>query len=272
MAVNDLVSVGAIPLVVHAYWATSGSQWFDDEERMAGLVEGWKRACDEICSSWGGGETPGLQGVISEGACDLAASCMGIVRPKERLCLGERLEPGDAIVLLESSGIHANGISLARKLASVLTGGYETLMPNGRMFGEALLDPTILYVTCVRDLFEAGADIKYISNITGHGWRKVMRHSSDFTYIIDSVPPVPEVLAFIVEKAGMSAKDAYATFNMGAGYALFMPENDVAGTIEVCRKNGIKAYRAGVLARGKRSVVIEPFGIEYEGESLALRG
>ncbi len=271
MAVNDLLSVGAMPLVVHAYWATSGSGWFDDADRMKSLVNGWKAACDEACASWGGGETPGLAGVVAEGACDLAASCMGIVRPKERLSLGERLEPGDAILLLESSGIHANGISLARKLASSLPEGYATRMPDGRMYGEALLDPTILYVKCVRDLFEAGADMKYISNITGHGWRKVMRHTSDFAYVVDTVPPVPMVLGFIADKAGLSPKEAYATFNMGAGYAIFLPEADVKGAIEVAKTNGIKAYRAGRVEKGKRSVSIMPLGIDYESESLALR-
>jgi phosphoribosylformylglycinamidine cyclo-ligase len=272
MAVNDLLSVGALPLVVHAYWATSGSEWFDDAERMKSLVEGWKTACDESGASWGGGETPGLSGVVAAGACDLAASCMGIIQPKTRLAIGERLEAGDAILILESSGIHANGISLARKLASSLPEGYATRMDDGRMFGEALLDPTILYVKCVRDLFEAGADIKYISNITGHGWRKVMRHTSEFTYVIDAIPPVPKVLEFVAAKAGLDVKEAYGTFNMGAGYAIFMPEQDAAGAIEVCRSNGIKAYKAGKLVKGKRSVVIKQLGIEYEGESLALRG
>src|SRR6187431_1107799 len=126
MAVNDLITVGATPLVVQAYWAAGGSDWFADADRGRALVDGWKRAC-EICNvSWGGGETPALGGIVERGRIDLAAACTGIVSPKERLSLGERLSPGDAIVLLASSGIHANGLSLARELAARLPGGYLT--------------------------------------------------------------------------------------------------------------------------------------------------
>ncbi|MBM3262632.1 MAG: phosphoribosylformylglycinamidine cyclo-ligase, partial [candidate division Zixibacteria bacterium] len=142
MAVNDLITVGARPLSIHAYWAAGGALWFDDKTRMRDLVTGWQNACDKAGVAWGGGETPSLSGVIEPGAIDLAASCTGIVRPKTRLTLGERLQPGDVIVLLESSGIHANGITLARKAADSLPDGYATLLPDGRLYGEALLDPT----------------------------------------------------------------------------------------------------------------------------------
>ncbi len=117
MAVNDLITVGATPLVVQAYWAAGGSDWFGDSRRSQALVAGWKRAC-EICNvAWGGGETPALAGVVAEGRVDLAASCTGIISPKHRLSVGDKLGAGDAIVLLASSGIHANGVSLARRLA-----------------------------------------------------------------------------------------------------------------------------------------------------------
>ncbi len=120
MAVNDLITVGATPLSSHAYWSAGSSAWFGDQERMQDLVRGWQRACDVCGMSWGGGETPALGGVVEAERIDLAASCVGIVKGRDRLMLGERLAPGDAIVLLASSGIHANGISLARKLAERL--------------------------------------------------------------------------------------------------------------------------------------------------------
>ena len=130
MAVNDLVTVGATPLMVQAYWAAGGSEWFADELRSRALVEGWKRACDHCGIAWGGGETPALAGIVESGRIDLAASCTGIVSPKDRLSLGDRLAPGDAIVLLASSGIHANGLSLARQLAERLPQGYLTPLPG----------------------------------------------------------------------------------------------------------------------------------------------
>ena len=92
--------------------------------------------------AWGGGETPALAGIVEAGRIDLAASCTGLVNPKERLSLGDKLGPGDAIVLLASSGIHANGLSLARKLAERLPQGYLTEVAPGLGYGEALLAPT----------------------------------------------------------------------------------------------------------------------------------
>jgi len=114
MAVNDIVTVGAKPLSIHAYWAVGGTDWFTDKQRMCDLVAGWQRACNLIGVAWGGGETPSLSGIVEAGAIDLAASCVGIIRPKDRLTVGNKLAAGDAIVLLESSCIHANGVSLAR--------------------------------------------------------------------------------------------------------------------------------------------------------------
>ena len=270
-AVNDLVTVGARPLSIHAYWAAGSSDWFDDTERMSDLVDGWKAACDVLGVAWGGGETPCLTGVVEENAIDLAASCVGIIRPKSRLTLGENLAAGDAIVLLESSGIHANGLTLARKLAERLPGGYATVMPGGRTYGEALLDPTVLYPPVTEAVFEAGIGLRYIANITGHGWRKIMRHPGRFTYRITEVPPVPEVLRFMVEETRQTAEEAHGSLNMGAGFALFVRPEDGDAAVACAEAQGIRAWVAGVVEDGPRQVVIEPLGVTLSGGSLALR-
>ncbi|MCY3712735.1 MAG: AIR synthase-related protein [Gemmatimonadetes bacterium] len=270
-AVNDLVTVGARPLSIHAYWAAGSSDWFDDTERMNDLVDGWKAACDVLGVAWGGGETPCLTGVVEEGAIDLAASCVGIIRPKSRLTLGEDLAAGDAIVLLESSGIHANGLTLARKLSERLPEGYATVMPGGRKYGEALLDPTVLYPPVTEAAFEAGIGLRYIANITGHGWRKIMRHPGRFTYHISEVPPVPEVLQFMVDETRQTAEEAYGSLNMGAGFALFVRPEDGEAAVACAEAQGVRAWIAGVVEDGPRQVVIEPPGITLSGESLALR-
>ena len=171
MAVNDLITVGATPLVVQAYWAAGGSEWFTDAVRANALVAGWKQACDVCRVAWGGGETPALAGIVEAGRIDLAAACTGLVNPKARLSLGAALAPGDAIVLLASSGIHANGLSLARKLAERLPQGYLTEIEPGLNFGEALLAPTTLYSPVTEALWAAGVKVRYAANITGHGWR-----------------------------------------------------------------------------------------------------
>jgi phosphoribosylformylglycinamidine cyclo-ligase len=181
------------------------------------------------------------------------------------------MQPGDAIILLESSGIHANGLTLARKLAERSENGYAVPIAGGRMYGDALLDPTIIYSSVTEALFEAGVAVRYLANITGHGWRKLMRHPGMFTYCITRIPPVPPVLQFMAEQAGLDAGEAYGSLNMGAGFAVFVPERDAPKTVEVSGRLGIKAYRAGSIDTGKKRVIIEPLNIAFEGESLDLR-
>jgi phosphoribosylformylglycinamidine cyclo-ligase len=272
MAVNDLITVGATPLVVQAYWAAGGSDWFADRERSAALVEGWKRAC-EICGvSWGGGETPALAGVVEAGRIDLAASCTGIVQPKQRLSLGDALVPGDTIVLLASSGIHANGVSLARKLVERLPQGWLTPINDaGTPYGEALLVPTTLYSPVTEALWRAGIVPHYTVNVTGHGWRKLLRHAKALTYRLTHVPPVPPVLDFIARHAGHDAREAYSTLNMGAGFALFVAADDAARTVAVARAQGVEAWVAGRVEAGPKELVIEPLSLRFGADDLQLR-
>jgi phosphoribosylformylglycinamidine cyclo-ligase len=272
MAINDLITVGATPLVVQAYWAAGGSDWFGEAERARALVEGWRAACEHGRVAWGGGETPALAGVVEAGRIDLAASCTGLVNPKERLSLGERLVPGDAIVLLASSGIHANGLSLARKLAERLPEGYLTPIEGGASYGDALLEPTRLYSPVTEALYRAGVVPHYAANITGHGWRKLLRHPAALGYRIEALPAVPPVLEFIRRQAGMDLAEAYATLNMGAGFALFVAAGEARRTVDVALEQGIGACIAGrVEAAAKKRLVIEPLGIAFDDESLRLR-
>jgi len=271
MALNDLVTVGATPLVVQAYWAAGGSDWFTDAERTQALVAGWKSACETCGVAWGGGETPALAGIVEAGRIDLAAACTGLVNPKDRLSLGERLGAGDAIVLLASSGIHANGLSLARKLAERLPQGYLTEIAPGLGYGEALLAPTLLYSPVTEALWAAGIRVHYAANITGHGWRKLLRHPKPLGYRIHTVPPVPPVLRFIQQQARHDDAEAYGTLNMGAGFALFLPAAEAERAVAVARGCGIEAWVAGIVEAGEKRLHIEPLGITFEGDTLQLR-
>jgi phosphoribosylformylglycinamidine cyclo-ligase len=271
MAINDLVTVGATPLVVQAYWAAGGSEWFEDAERANALVEGWKAACDHCRVAWGGGETPALGGIVEAGRIDLAASCTGIVQPKERLSLGEQLAAGDAIVLLASSGIHANGLSLARKLAERLPRGYLSEVAPRLSYGEALLAPTVLYSPVTEALWAAGVKVNYAANITGHGWRKLLRHPRPFTYRVHTVPPVPPVLEFIARHAGHDAAQAYGTLNMGAGFALFVPAQAAVRAVAVAEGCGVAAWVAGRVEEGPKRLVVEPLSLQFDADALALR-
>ena len=271
MIVNDIIVVGAEPQVVTAYWAVGDGAWFDDRERAADLVRGWTEACDEIGATWGGGETPALAGIVAPGTIDLGGACIGAIKPKERLVLGDRLAPGDAIVLVESSGIHANGLTLARALADRLRDGYATDIGTGQRYGDALLAPTILYPRLVRAVFQAGIDVHYLANVTGHGWRKLMRARRELRYVLHTVPPPPPVFEFMTAQASLDAAEAYATFNMGAGFAVYVPAADAARVVDVAERYGLRAWIAGRVEAGPREVVIEPLSVRYAGETLALR-
>lgn len=275
MAINDLITVGATPLVVQAYWAAGGSDWFGDAQRAQALVDGWKRACDTCQVAWGGGETPALAGIVEAGRIDLAASCTGLVNPKERLSVGDELAPGDAIVLLASSGIHANGLSLARKLVERLPQGYLTPVGDeanpALTYGEALLAPTTLYSPVTEALYLAGVRPHYCANITGHGWRKLLRHPGRFTYRITQVPPVTPVLRFMQQHARQDDREAYSTLNMGAGFALFVPADQAERAVEVAQAQGVKAWVAGRVEAGEKQLLIEPLGIRFSDDDLQLR-
>ena len=271
MAINDLITVGATPLVVQAYWAAGGSDWFSDAQRAQALVAGWKRACDVCGVAWGGGETPALAGIVADGRIDLAASCTGLINPKQRLSVGDKLGPGDAIVMLASSGIHANGLSLARKLVERLPQGYLTEVSPGLTYGDALLAPTVLYSPVTEALYKAGITPNYCANITGHGWRKLLRHPAAHTYRIHSLPPVPPVLKFIQRHARQDDREAYSTLNMGAGFALFVTAADAERTLAVAKTQGVDAIIAGVVEAGPKRLLIDPLGIEFGDDALQLR-
>lgn len=269
--VNDIASVGALPLVVNAYFATGSDDWFAEPESMRELVAGWAAACVESGASWGGGETPTLRDLVTPGAIELAGSCVGYVPAGRRPLLGDALRPGDEIVLVASSGLHANGASLARKVAAGLPAGLATGLPGGRRFGAALLDPSVNYTGLVRALLEADAPVSYLAHLTGHGWRKIMRADRDLEYVLDELPPVPEVLTELVRLAGMPADEAYGTFNMGAGFAVMCRPGAGPSVVSGAEAGGYRALLAGTVRPGDRAVTIRPLGLRYSGDTLQLR-
>lgn len=269
--INDLISVGAKPLVIHAYWAVGNSKWLEDIGRMQALISGWKTACDFAGVSWGGGETPTLSGIIDPDTIDLGGNAVGIIKNKNRLIIENRLRHGDRILMLKSTGINANGISLARAVADKLPQGYKTKLPSGALYGEALLNETNIYAKLIQDLLDAEVDLHYISNITGHGFRKVMRSTLDFAYIIEKVLEPHEIFTFIQEHAGLNDYEMYDTYNMGMDYALFLPEKDVTKAQSIITKNGYASLDAGFIENGAKQVILKSKNIIFEGERLQVR-
>jgi phosphoribosylformylglycinamidine cyclo-ligase len=266
--VGDLCCVGALPLVVNAYFATGASEWYAQEGRAASLLDGWQRACVDAGCTWGGGESPSLAGLVSEQDVELAGAAVGAVPQGRNAILGDELAAGDEIVLIASSGLHANGASLARMLAERLPEGYMTRLPSGRSLGEALLDPSIMYAALVQALLQSEVPISYLSHVTGHGLLKLMRRPQQLTYRIAALPRVPEVLAFLAEQVGLDDRAAYSTLNMGAGYAVYCAAGRGDEVVDLARSVGLAALVAGSVEAGPRRVILDPLGVEYGGEEL----
>jgi len=269
--INDLITVGSIPLVIHAYWAIENNDWLQDKERMTDFITGWKSACDIAGVSWGGGETPTLKGIVVPGTIDLGGSAIGIIKNKNNLITDKKITISDRILLLKSNGINANGLSLARAVAKRLPKAYATKLPGGQMYGEAILKKTNIYAKLLQSLFAANINIHYISNITGHGLRKIMRARQNYTYVIEKIFDPQELFLFIQKEAHLSDLEMYETYNMGMDYALFMPEKDIVKAQEIIKKNGFESLDAGYVDKGKRQVIIEPKDLIYGGETLDLR-
>ena len=167
--------------------------------------------------------------------------------------------------------MNANGVSLVRAVAKGLNEGFGTKIKNGKTFGEEALTKTNIYAKLVQNLLDENIAIHYISNITGHGLRKIMRARGNFTYTIEKLFDPQEVFSFIQKEANLSDYEMYQTFNMGQDYALFLPQSDIQKAQEIVRENGFHSIHVGFVKEGERQVIIAPKGLTYKGETLNLR-
>jgi phosphoribosylformylglycinamidine cyclo-ligase len=272
--VNDLITVGALPISVAMHAAVGDDAWFADEHRAAELAAGFAEGCRLAGAVWGGGETPTLRGIIEPGAISLAGSALGRIRPKSHRILGD-VRHGDAIIFLASSGVHTNGLTLCRAIADKLPQGYQTPVGggDGRTLGEALLDPSVIYAKFIAALAAAGIIPHYAVHVTGHGWRKLMRLEAPFVYRIDTLRPPPPVFDLLISAGPIDPVEAYATFNMGVGFAVYVESAKAAQCMQVAAETGYDAWRAGmVISEGARkAVAIDPLGITYDAQTLQVR-
>lgn len=284
-AANDLTPYGAAPFAAQMFFAVGDARWFDDEQRSDDLLQGWKEGWMTAGAAWRQGETPELQGMVVPDTGIIAGAVQGIVKPRERLIRGN-LAQEDAIVLLSSSGIHDNGLTLTRLLADYKDGllrklghvlcpwlvdshalprGYLTpIGRNERAFGDVLLDATTIYSPFMQECLDHGIEIHYAVNITGHGWQKLMRHPNSFVYVIERIFEPSALFRFIQEHAGLTDEEMYRIFNMDAGYALYVPGGEVGLIHTIAARHGIKTLHAGHVERrgNEKKVIIRPLGIE----------
>ena len=268
MSVNDLSAVGADPFAYCDIIACGNSSWFDDLDRTRELLWGYRQAADIGKFAIPQGETPELQGVVFPETLDLAGASNGLVKPKSRFITGDKLKEGDVIYGLSASGIHANGLSKARKIAEKLPEGFFTELSNGKTLGEELLTPTPIYSGPVAKLFE-DTEVHFLQPITGHGWKKFMRAGRPFTYVIENVPKPPLIFEELIKFGGqkgfdVSDRENYQVWNMGIGYAFFGPKINVDSLRKEIRKTfDLEVYELGHVEKGDRKVVIKPKNIVY---------
>ncbi|MDI1335280.1 MAG: AIR synthase related protein [Lacunisphaera sp.] len=272
--VNDLITCGARPISVAMHAAVGDSGWFADNVRMQALVDGWAEGCRRAGAVWGGGETPTLKGLVDPAAIVLAGSAVGKISPKANRITGD-VKDGDAIIFLASSGVQTNGLSLCRLIADNLPLGYATPIGHGddRTYGEALLAASAIYVDFVVRCQQAGVKLNYVAHVTGHGWRKLMRLEEPFVYEITEPREIPALFKFLMQAGPIELREAYATFNMGVGFAAYVSPSAVAATLAAAKIAGHTAWVAGKVRKegDRKAVVIPSLGLAYEADTLQVR-
>ncbi len=225
MCVNDLICVGAKPTGFLDYYATSKLVDSHADALIKGIVEG----CDQSDIPLIGGETAEMPDLYHGNHFDLAGFAVGSVK-KSELLTGADIQPGDFLVGVASSGIHSNGLSLARK---ILTGEANR---------KTLLTPTFIYVKPAVKILES-TDVKVagFANITGGGWRNLLRLNDNVGFEISDPLPIPAIFDGIA--AEVAAAEMYKTFNMGMGLGVITKQPDAV--IEIFKQFGFQAKTVG---------------------------
>jgi phosphoribosylformylglycinamidine cyclo-ligase len=228
MNVNDVICVGAEPIALLDYLAVEDADPATLEHIGHGLARGAAEAGVEIP----GGELAVLPELIaghpSPRGFDLVGFCVGLVR-LESMVTGGRVEPGDAIVGVPSSGVHSNGLTLARRAMPDLSERPPEL--GGRSVGEALLEPTVIYVRAVRELLDSAVDIRGLAHITGEGLLNLLRLEAKVGYRIDAPLPRPPIFELIASRAGVEEAELNEVFNLGCGFCCVVPAGEADGTV-----------------------------------------
>ena len=246
MNVNDIICVGARPVSMVDYIACSHT----DPEVFSQLGQGLAEGAWQAGISISGGEISQIKEIIS--GIDLIGACIGHV-PLNKVNTGKDIQPGNLIVGLASSGVHSNGLTLARR---VLLGdsleeqksrisNYEEFL--GQTLGEALLQPTRIYVKPVLEMLDSGINLKAMVHITSGGFCNLNRVESDnIRFVIDTLQPVPEIFNLIQDRGGVSEAEMFEVFNMGTGFCLIVEgTKEVEAISEICKSHDLPCQVIG---------------------------
>lgn len=247
MNVNDALCVGAEPLAFVDYLAMEDPNPKITREIGKGLEKGAKLSNISIV----GGETADLPELIN--GFDLAGTCLAYVK-KNRIILGDKIHPGDAIIGLSSSGIHSNGYTLARRVVEEAEFSYTDEFPDGlyprKTIGEVMLTPTRIYVKEILELFKR-VDVHGLAHITGSGLWNIPRLKEKVKYTIqDPLEPHP-IFRFLQEYGNIDVYEMYQIFNMGMGFAVVVEEGDAAETTKILENySDATIKRVGTVSKG----------------------
>jgi phosphoribosylformylglycinamidine cyclo-ligase len=243
MNVNDVICVGADPIAVLDYLAVEEA----DPETLEQIALGLRAGAEDARVEIPGGELAVLpeliQGHPSPRGFDLLGFCVGLVK-LDSMITGAAMEPGDAIVGLPSSGVHSNGLTLARRALGDLSDEPPEL--GGATVGETLLEPTVIYVRAVRELIESGASVRGLAHITGEGFLNLLRLDAPVGYRIDAPLPVPPVFDLIAERGGVEPAELYEVFNMGCGFCCVVPWDESEAAVKL-----LEAHHPGAAVIGR---------------------
>lgn len=255
MCVNDIVCCGARPLFFLDYM----SLWKNIPEMVATIVKGVTDGCKMAGCALVGGETAEMPGLYSENEYDLAGFSVGIV-DQEKMINSETIEIGDVVIGLASSGVHSNGFSLVRKIFNVNEENLKEYREElGKTLGEALIEPTKIYVKPVLKLLEQ-VNVKGISHITGGGFYENMPRMLNEKVALnidkDSYE-VPAIFKLIQKEGNIPLRDMYNTFNMGIGMAIIVPKEEQEKALEILKEAGETAYVIGEVVEGNKEINIK---------------
>jgi phosphoribosylformylglycinamidine cyclo-ligase len=273
MNVNDLLCVGALPVALVDYIAMQAPPASVGEQIGRSLYEGAKQAGISIP----GGELAQLpemvRGLKPGEGFDLAASAIGTVA-KEHVSNGQGIEPGDVLIGIASNGVHSNGFTLVRDICfkRAKLDVHDEVAELGTTLGEALLEPTVIYVPQFRRLAERDLRPRASMHVTGGGYLNLLRAASDdVRFVIDSPPPIPPLFGFLQRLGKVTDEEMHRVFNLGVGMVLVVAKEKADATLAALKKPGwAKAAVIGRVDRAKgRSVHFPTRGLL--GEGMAFR-
>ena len=254
MCVNDVLVVGAEPLFFLDYYATGKL----NVDIAADVIKGIADGCEQAGAALVGGETAEMPGMYQDGDYDLAGFCVGVVE-KAKIIDGNRVQPGDALLALASSGPHSNGYSLIRKVLAVSGAKLDQALTDGLTLGDALLAPTQIYVKPVLKLLEL-LEVKAIAHITGGGLTENLPRvlPMEVKAVIDTQSwRRPAIFQWLQQQGGVSAAEMWRTFNCGVGMIVCVAAEQADQALVLLREAGETAWRVGEIATGPGEPFVE---------------